>query len=128
LFKSFRPPTPACEGPAPWAAHIVLVQGWQTNHSVQEDNKQFGRVNLIAPPLGGRWAACRRKPGGIGGGPVWGCGLSNEEVEWEVKMSENMARPQANGQKKNAKGRILTLPPWWQASLPAVEPGFQPGG
>jgi metal-responsive CopG/Arc/MetJ family transcriptional regulator len=30
----------------------------------------------------------RASPGGGGGGTVWGCGLSTEEVEWQVKMAE----------------------------------------
>lgn len=30
----------------------------------------------------------RSRPNGPGGGRVWGCGLSNEEVEWQVSMCE----------------------------------------
>jgi len=30
----------------------------------------------------------RKKPGGIGYAKVWGCGLSNEEVEWQINMAD----------------------------------------
>lgn len=32
--------------------------------------------------------AIRREPGGMGGGPPWGCGLSTEEIEWQIAMRE----------------------------------------
>lgn len=35
-----------------------------------------------------RLTEIRRKPGGIGGGSVWGCGLSTAEIEWQVAMAE----------------------------------------
>ena len=34
--------------------------------------------------------AIRRQPGGGGGGSPWGCGLSTEEIEWQISMSEKI--------------------------------------
>jgi hypothetical protein len=30
----------------------------------------------------------RKKPGGLGYATVWGCGLSNEEIKWQVNMAD----------------------------------------
>jgi hypothetical protein len=35
-----------------------------------------------------RLTEIRRSPGGGGGGPVWGCGLTTEEIEWQIAMRE----------------------------------------
>jgi len=45
----------------------------------------------------------RRQPGGGGGGRVWGCGLSNEEVEWQVAMYEKYGVPSGNWPKEEVQ-------------------------
>ena len=47
----------------------------------------------------------RHKPGGSGGGAVWGCGLSNEEVEWQVAMYEKYGVPSSNWPKEETDAR-----------------------
>ncbi len=49
--------------------------------------------------------ALRRQPGGGGGGSPWGCGLSNEELEWQVSMSEKYGVSSASWPKEEIEAR-----------------------
>ncbi len=47
----------------------------------------------------------RHQPGGGGGGRVWYCGLSNEELEWQVAMYDKYGIPSANWPKEEIDTR-----------------------
>jgi predicted transcriptional regulator len=52
-----------------------------------------------------RLTEIRHRPGGSGGGPVWGCGLSNAEVEWQVNMTDKYGMDSSKWPKDEVEAR-----------------------
>jgi len=58
----------------------VMIRLWDILTQVPEAWRRHQLVEKLTK--------LRHSPGGSGGGSAWGCGLSTEEIEWQLSMAE----------------------------------------